>query len=177
MKETSISDEIEGEIIQILEAISSKDWGLWGKEERTQQIKERIGSIGENQKDKGWSVWAGECKYRKHGEWLFDMTWLHYSGDILLSVPLVLESEWKRTIGDIMDDFQKMLLARADRRVMIFGAQTEKEGMNIVFKLKEQVERFERTEPSDQYIFAFWCDEAAKFICYPYTTRKESCCS
>lgn len=168
-KEMSVSDEIERQIIQILESTISEDWQGWGEKDRTEYIKKNIGSIGQQYKEEGWSVWAGGCTYREHGEWLFDMTWLQYSDKFLLSVPLVLESEWERSIDDIMDDFQKMLLAKADHRVMIFRAKTEKKGIDIIEELIKQVETFHHTEPCDRYLFAFWCDETTKFICRPYT--------
>ena len=99
------------------------------------------------------------------------MIWLNYSGDTLLSVPLVLESEWEREIGDLMDDFQKMLLARADLRVMIFCMEKEKKGRDIIEKFINQVETFHPTEPNDHYLFAFWCDEIAKFIFQPHIAK------
>ncbi len=90
------------------------------------------------------------------------MTWLHYSKDNrLLEVPLVLESEWAP--GDINDDFQKMLLARAHHRAMIFDRKTRDDGIKIVNDLVTQVEAFRGTQPNDRYLFAFWCSKNGRF--------------
>ena len=68
------------------------------------------------------------------GEWLYDFTCLEYKhnddGGWLKGIPVVAECEWgnKDCIGD---DFQKLLLARADVRVMIFNGNYYKEGASI----------------------------------------------
>jgi len=153
-------DEVETEIVAALDKmVSSEDWRSWNTGKWTQEIKDRLGPIGER---RGWSVWAEKCRYSANGEWLFDMTWLHYSNDNrLLEVPLVLESEWAP--GDVNDDFQKMLLARAHHRVMIFDRKTRDEAMEIVSDLVAQVEAFRGTQPNDRYLFAFWCSKSSKF--------------
>ena len=59
---------------------------------------------------------------------LYDMLWYspktlsYLPGDntIFYKIHLVLECEWKRNVGEIMYDFQKLIQARADHRVMIF---------------------------------------------------------
>ena len=54
-----------------------------------------------------------------HGEWLYDVTWLEYEGELLTDAPLVAECEWSG--GEEIDhDFQKLLLARAGVRLTIF---------------------------------------------------------
>ena len=50
---------------------------------------------------------------RDGSEWLYDVTWLDYSGDDLINVPLVAECEWQGGLH-IDDDFQKLLLSHAD---------------------------------------------------------------
>ena len=57
--------------------------------------------------------------HRNGGEWLYDVTWLEYkcNGDprrrsVLTNPHLVAECEWG-DLGDICDDFEKLLLARA----------------------------------------------------------------
>ena len=156
-------DEVETEIVAALnKMVSSADWRSWSTGRWTREIKDQIGPIGEKRK---WSVWAEKCRYSGNGEWLFDMTWLHYSKDNrLLEVPLVLESEWAP--GDINDDFQKMLLARAHHRVMIFDRKTRDEAMEIVHDLVAQVEAFRGTQSNDRYLFAFWCSMSGKFDCH-----------
>lgn len=57
-------------------------------------------------------------------EWLYDMVWYKEFGekkdDIRLkSVPFVMECEWSRSTYDIAEDFEKLLLANADLRLMV----------------------------------------------------------
>ena len=68
---------------------------------------------------------------RDYGEWLYDVTWLKYErqrdglewpATALIEAPLVAECEWGRgkNLEYIVEDFEKLLLARADVRLMIF---------------------------------------------------------
>jgi hypothetical protein len=68
-------------------------------------------------------------------------------------VPLILESEWLASEEGIEYDFRKLLLGRAQHRVMIFQHR------NVPFildKLKKQVQTFCRTESGDRYLFLGW---------------------
>ena len=54
------------------------------------------------------------------GEWLYDVIWVRMDGqNHVMGAPLVAESEWGDP-GEVWDDFQKLLVARAEVRVMIF---------------------------------------------------------
>lgn len=70
----------------------------------------------------------------------------------VLSCPLVLESEWSVQLKDIMEDFVKLLLARAEHRVMIFQQQTAQQVHQVVEKLEAQVSAFRGTQPGDRYL-------------------------
>ena len=55
------------------------------------------------------------------GEFLYDVIWLRTDEENrVIGVPLVAEIEWGNR-GDVWDDFQKLLVARAGVRVMIFN--------------------------------------------------------
>lgn len=58
-----------------------------------------------------------------HTEWLYDMVWYNKEGtgedERLVSVPLVMECELNPQYGKIEDDFEKLLLANADLKVLI----------------------------------------------------------
>ena len=95
------------------------------------------------------------------GEWLYDFTCLEYKhnddGGWLKGIPVVAECEWgnKDCIGD---DFQKLLLARADVRVMIFNGNYYKEGASIpsdgISDFRKYIRECEHTCPGDTYLFA-----------------------
>jgi len=70
---------------------------------------------------------------KRNGEWLFDVTFSKYDYGCnetrtdwrLLGLELIVESEWGND-GDLLDDFEKLLVARSKRKLMIFQAKTEK---------------------------------------------------
>jgi hypothetical protein len=90
---------------------------------------------------------------------LYDMLWytpkaLDYlpgSNIIFDKIHLALECEWKRHIGEIMYDFQKLVQARADHRVIIFESdETE--------KMIERMIQYAKSSPlsvkGDRYLIA-----------------------
>ena len=87
-------------------------------------------------------------KKRDYPEWLYDITWLNYDNDNKLkSVELVGECEWGNP-GDIEDDFQKLLVARAQVRLMIYDMTWEGD---IISTLRKYINAFCGT-PSDTYL-------------------------
>ena len=86
-------------------------------------------------------------------EWLYDLVWVHASDDFVVQdVFLVAEIEWKGTRA-IQQDFQKLLLARADCRVMIFDDTAD-----LRDQLIEQARTFGKSRPGDRYLFASYRD-------------------
>lgn len=71
-----------------------------------------------------------ECA--RNGEWLFDVTWSDYSYGKdeartdwrLKSLSLIAESEWGND-GDLLDDFEKLLIARATEKLFVCHASTQ----------------------------------------------------
>ena len=89
----------------------------------TQAIKSELCRIGRGEEFKckvgAHAREVAEC-HRDYGEWLYDVTWLEYDRDgCVTAAHLVAECEWG-DITDIDEDFQKLLLARATVRLMIF---------------------------------------------------------
>ena len=87
---------------------------------------------------------------RDWGEWLYDVTWFDrwMTEGMPWSVPMVAECEWGN-VGDIQDDFGKLLIARAALRVMVYdGSRLKPE------KLCEWVDLFEGTQVGDTYFLA-----------------------
>jgi hypothetical protein len=53
-------------------------------------------------------------------EWLYDLIWYeNNTKNCLINVPLVLECEWSYNWGHVKYDFEKLLIANAQYRVMI----------------------------------------------------------
>ena len=82
----------------------------------TKDIKTKLCEIGRDEfRCKACASDAAESK-RDFPEWLYDVTWLEYAADgPLVDAHLVAECEWGN-LGNIDDDFEKLLLARASVR-------------------------------------------------------------
>jgi hypothetical protein len=130
----------------------------------TRAIKNSLGRLGVSL---GYTVYAAECDFEENGEWLFDMVWLEQD-EWVRSVPLVMESEW--TPKEVWDDFEKLLVARADHRVMVLWARTETQARTRIEELIKGVAAYRRTEPGDRYLFACWVDELDHFLTELYVS-------
>ena len=90
------------------------------------------------------------------GEWLFDVTCLLYDEvGFIQRVPFVAECEWRRK-DDVYDDFEKLLLARADVRIMVFKADPWDSTETAFAELQAYIAAFQPTSPHDAYLFAAW---------------------
>ena len=90
------------------------------------------------------------------GEWLYDVTWLDYVGETLISAPLVVECEWSASLHDINYDFQKLLLARAAVRLMIFDGGDAAGADRVAGQMAEQVAGFSGSRDVGEWLFAAW---------------------
>jgi hypothetical protein len=157
-------DSIEEKVVQSLLELQKKqnaindtstDW--------TRAIKNKIAQVGN---ELNYEVYASLCDFAKDGEWLFDLTWADIKDEYLRSIPLALESEW--IPGHVIDDFCKLLVSRAEHRVMVFWASNKTSADNKVKELIDEVENSNITKSGDRYLFACWIDDADKFDFRPY---------
>ena len=104
--------------------------------------------------------------------WLYDITWLEYERDgLLVDTPLVAECEWK-SFGEIVYDFEKLLLARAGVRLMIFGGYIKPGSKEIAKRLAERVREFNGSRVEDAWLLAAWetSDDEEKGWLFKYFT-------
>ena len=95
---------------------------------------------------------------RDRPEWLYDVTWLEYErerDDLLIDAALVAECEWGN-FRKIVYDFEKLLLARAGVRLMIFNGFTESGSKEIAEQLAERVREFNGGSAEDAWLLAAW---------------------
>ena len=121
----------------------------WDTRTWTHQVKARLVRLG---KRAGYQTCTNGTVQgaRWDQEWLYDLVWVHASDDFVVQdVFLVAEIEWRGKRA-IQQDFQKLLLARADCRVMIFD--DDKEGLRD--QLIEQARTFGKRRRGDRYLFA-----------------------
>ena len=131
----------------------------------TEGIMTRLCEIGQ---DTGNSVYVRGISQADGGEWLYDMTWLVYDRNQLKDIRLALECEWDDFPG-VRDDFQKLMLVKADLRCMIFWSKTLQSTKDNIQSLMDQVIGCRKSEPGDDYLFCVWVDEQMGFMFSPYT--------
>ena len=125
--------------------------------EWTKAVKTKLCEIG---REFGCKVCASgvEKAARDYGEWLYDVTWLDYekSGQgELVDAPLVAECEWGN-FDAIVEDFEKLLLARADVRLMIFTGSNQAKSGKIAERLARKVSEFKGSRAEDAWLLAAW---------------------
>jgi hypothetical protein len=146
---------LEREIVQAVRSLPDRSAREgWGSDRRwTVELVAALGELGRQQKfdvcASGWSLRDGHC----WGEWLYDLSWLEMKDGHVIDVPMILESEWNLKRDEIEADFGKLLLGRADRRVMVFQQPNAAKVDEIVSYLKECIAKFKRTAIGDRYMF------------------------
>ncbi len=114
----------------------------------TQNLIVALGQLG---KSRGHEVCGGGCLDFGRGEWLYDLVWLKHRDGFVVDVPLILESEWSHHYSDITYDFRKLLVGRAQHRIMVF-----QQGPHLVEgvfrRLAEEVRTFSLTQAGDRYL-------------------------
>ena len=112
-----ISESVREALIKVSSRLSGK--GENDKKVRTTDIKTELCEVG---KELGYRVAASGVDNAKDKEWLFDVVWMTLDWEPfrqLKCIHLVVESELGND-GDVADDFEKLLVARSDVRLMVF---------------------------------------------------------
>ena len=126
-----------------------------GNTEWTKAVKTKLCEIG---KDRfGCKVYANGVDEPEPdgGEWLYDVTWLKHENDEVVDAPLIAECEWSDQ-GEIEDDFEKLLLARADVRLMIFDGNHKPGSKELAGRLAGKVREFNGSRAEDTWLLAAW---------------------
>ena len=120
----------------------------------TNCIKTRLCDIG---RGFGYQVGASGVAEasRDFGEWLYDVTWLEYSDGLLAGAPLVAECEWGNWDA-VVDDFDKLLLARASVRLMIFDGNYKPGSKGIAERLAARIRKFYGPCAEEGWLLAGW---------------------
>jgi hypothetical protein len=140
-------DEIEDQICKAIRSVpidSLKGDGAW-----TKAIFKAIADLGTRL---NYKICSSRSDGEYDGGWLYDLIW--YENDDtgqLKSLPLVLESEWDKNYDGIKYDFEKLLIARAKYKIMIFQAKREK--VSQYFKqLQSGIEAFHVASEDESYL-------------------------
>jgi hypothetical protein len=152
--------EIATAIIKSFESLPVRVGHGKGDGDWTKQLKDDIGTLGEKNR---WTVCAGGFKGRFEGGWLYDLVWYNEANGHLSEVYLVLESEWGEYRTDIKYDFEKLLVAKATLKVMVF--QTKNGEIEDLFGfLEEGIRAFPLLQSANEtYLLIAFNNDTGKF--------------
>ena len=135
-----------------------------GKFEIMRAVQDGLNSL---RVDKSWTDvdWtpAVKTKLCKIGQDRFgckvgERNGLEWPATALIEAPLVAECEWGRgkNLEYIVEDFEKLLLARADVRLMIFDGNHKPGSKEIAERLAGKVREFNGSRAEDAWLLAAW---------------------
>jgi len=92
--------------------------------------------------------------------WLYDMTWYRMDGECLSETPLVLESEWDVRMKSVRYDLEKLLVARADVKVMIVDACCGE----IERVMADEIKAYSHHSAEERYLIAKWTITGFEYV-------------
>ncbi len=148
-------DTIEQKVMTALRQLDD-DWESIGSDDPswTRAVKNVIGGVGKNL---GYEVYAAQSDFEAKGEWVFDLSWFEEKGDLVVDMPLVLESEWNPP--GILEDFQKLLISRGLHRVMVCWQPTPQAWRQCLSQLITQIRSYRGTQEGDRYLLCCWIED------------------
>lgn len=158
-------EKIEDEIKMILDNLADTDKRLSGlaDKEWTKRIKDDLCELGQKY---NYGVSAFGVEKADEGEWLFDLVWADGNDNPswqFFEMPLAMECEWSTTKGDIIYDFEKLLVAKARHKLMVFQQKSQDDINSIIASLKDIIKHFKMTYPGERYLLAGYSASNHKF--------------
>ena len=161
MNQGDIVNRIVAEFRRLEKEIPQRDSGdrPQSNEPWTKEILTTLCNLGKDLKYEAWAAGTSHNpvpdEYREKGEFLYDVSWRELDCSCrIISFPMVAESEWGSPQA-VEYDFQKLLLARAKVRVMVYdgGVASKRNRKNrpILNRLREHVGAFNGTQ-DDTYL-------------------------
>lgn len=113
-------------------------------------------------------AWVGASRVKTAGrEWLYDVSCLLYDPDgYVRRTPLVAEVEWSQRTA-IWYDFEKLLVARADVRVMVLDGTWWANDDERFVEFAEYIKRLETAKPRDTYLLVAWLPHRFEYRQFP----------
>jgi hypothetical protein len=149
-------DKIEQAVLHGFDILSE----IWSRIEISQgkctrQIKNQIGAIGAIM---GFEVYASKCVFEENSEWLYDLCWVEETrAERVVGLPLAMESEWNPYA--LSEDFQKLMVSKAEHRVMVISAKTKEAFKRSVESLIDEVKSYKESQYNDRYLFLGWIEK------------------
>lgn len=159
LEDKGFESEIKNALIKVTQEGARHE--IKGDGEWTKKIKLLLGELGERS---GFGVCTGGFKDRFEPEWLCDLAWYRENeAEFLVEVPLVMESEWNRTLKYIKFDFEKLLLTNATLRLMICQAKPEKiDDLKVFFR--NAVKAYGQLDKGSRFLIAVLDSDSEEFV-------------
>lgn len=152
---------MENQIIDANQSISKKfeNQPTQGNRNWTHSVKKHLGALG---LELNYRVCAGGDN-GFDSEWLYDLIWYRENDDEQLSeVPLILESEWAQSYGEIQYGFENLLVGKAKYKVMIFQAVGDEKELYFS-KLKSAIEAYDAAPADETYLLSCFDENLWRF--------------
>jgi hypothetical protein len=140
--------------------------GVLADESWTSRVKERLCNLGHRN---GFEVRTEGCSEADTGEWLFDLVWLekHTDTERFTSMPLAMELAWGAHEKEIVTHFEKLLVAKAGHKVIVFQRSSPDRVHNVMTILMGRIKNFRPLSPDERYLFAGYSYEEQVFVYEP----------
>ena len=159
-------DKIENEICNALDSIIDLCLETKGNKSWTKEIKRAFLKLGSKY---GYETCSSGIEESNNAEWLYDLVWYNnYETNYIKNVFLVLECEWNIDFPSIKYDFEKLILAKAKYRVMIFQGRNEEKVKEVINDFKEIIKGCEMSVDGDKYLFEGYVINMEMYICESY---------
>lgn len=115
----------------------------------------------------GYYVCTSGVTQANRREWLFDQVWMNWTPNTprqLQHVGLAVECEWDTNEDEIFYDFEKLLVARAYVRLMIFQAPTAQDVHRLFGLLRHKTQGFTQHQSGDYYMLAGYDMAEGRFL-------------
>lgn len=123
---------------------------IWPSPDKNRDIKTALAEEGQRL---GFQVLPAGSR----GEWLYDLVWRRLDANRnLIGMPLAVEIEVSDSrLWGIRYDFNKLLQAQADHKLMVFQVQTQEEVEAVFERLQESIDVYPHGIPC-RYLLCGW---------------------
>lgn len=157
----SAYDAIEKQVITALATVPPMALdGLWPNRRWTHEIKAHLAAMG---LESGHAVFADEA-LGAGAQWLFALCWVDLRNGRMRALPLALEVEWNLNMGEIAEDFDKLVQSTATHRVMVFEQRNAADVGMALKNLKARVAAYGPRRKGDRYLFAGYDFTGRQFV-------------
>ena len=161
-------DDFERKIARELDCVipDEEQRGVMADASWTGRIKERICDLGHRN---SYGVRTEGCSEANAGEWLFDLVWMENQTDTdrFTSMPLAMQLEWDRHLKEITAVFDKLLVAKARHKVLVFQGSSPEKVRNVMTVLVDRIRSFQPLSPDERYLLAGYSFEQQVFVYEP----------